>query len=103
MSYGLEVYDAQGNLIVSPDINMSIILGYITTGTEDGSHTDGNLNMSKGFAVSCGYTQNDSDPNYLRKNPPHISVDGDTVSWKFGNMAAENRANIQIMYGVCGL
>jgi len=92
MAAGLVLWDGSGNVVLDTAHRLTRVLGAFESGISDGSLT------SEGFAQGTPWHVR-LTPD-LGLTPPKITVTGNTLSWTFGNVAAEFRRSAFIMYGV---
>ena len=87
MPQGIEVRDANGNVIVNIDSRLARYISVVNTGTSNGSVSVANSVVLPTVA---------SEPV---AGQPQLSVAGGTVSWSFGNLESSRRvaADVQIL------
>jgi len=92
MGQGLQIWNASGGLVLDTSHRLTRVLGSFESGTSDGSLTSPGFSQGTPWHVrltsQLGYTA------------PTITVSGNTLSWSFGNVAAEFRRSAFIIYGV---
>ena len=92
MAMGIKVWDASGNLIVKEDDSLCRLIGYVDTGTSNGSVTNG------GFSTGTGYWVASVKTTSANLNYPSVSLSGNTLSWTFANTTT--RGSCIVHYGV---
>lgn len=80
MAQGLQVFDADGNLVCDVTTRFTRILGSGRTGYADGSITDDKLKDGEVWAYVTGLHGKLNDTPPL---PPIFSAQGNTLSWEF--------------------
>ena len=86
---GLQVFDANGNVIVSMDTKITKVLGYGDTGISDGYIEDENLKYGGVWLIITERLSGDDDIDYSNirysRSYPHFkpyNADG-KISWEF--------------------
>lgn len=97
MPQGLELWDASGNQQLDYTSSAPLILGYVDSGTSDGSFTithalrdAGTLFTLSQFSRIIGYG-------------PQVTLSGYTINWSFLVTAATlylSKGNTRIFYGI---
>lgn len=83
MAVGLQVWDANGNLVVDITDRLSKILGTVYTGSSNGSVTVSGLSEGEPFCTACPIAVQGG--NLFNLIPPRITInkEANTVSWQF--------------------
>lgn len=96
MPQGLQIRDANGNMILDITDRLTRVLGSFSTGTTDGSHTDAALSSGTPWLHA---TSSNPFNVYVCK----YTITGNTISWAFSNLgyiAAGSRQAEYVIYGV---
>lgn len=93
MSFGLEVYDENGNTILDSNSRCSRMLGNINTTTATGSVT-APFNEGSPFFFVMGAYVGIGNLSY----GPNITISGNTLSWTY--TSGSPNTNLTIVYGV---
>lgn len=93
MSFGLQVFNAAGGIILDTNTRAARILARISTGTANGSYTYSGAFSGELQAVLDA-------PNYGNGGSriPSVSVSGTTVNWSFSAGLEPARACIIIVF-----
>lgn len=95
MAVGARFKDASGNVLGDYTTRYGRILGYVDTGTSDGSVEDAGLEEAEAIWLTIPY--GGSAVGNIRKLPTVTVVD-DTLSWTFGG--ASLKTACRIWYGI---
>lgn len=91
MAAGLQVWDANGSLIVDLSTRLGRILGVTTFSSSTGSITDADFASGTPFFIASPTSV--SSPSF----GPKLTISGTTLSWDFeGRVASAHR----LVYGV---
>lgn len=92
MGAGLQVFDASGEIVSDDSTQIGRVLGYVDTGTSDGSLTNATLAEGKPWYQIMGL-----DVGYYCLLA-EVSFSGTTMSWTFNGSTYKN--SCRIIYGV---
>lgn len=103
MPAGLQVWDANGRLIVDSGTFGGRVLGSFDASADSGTHTDGRLAGQRVFAFplptlvsTTAYNLGEEASPYL----PNLSISGVSITWTRGAFLYENRGTCIVFYGV---
>lgn len=96
MPQGLEIWNANGDLVLDINSRIGLIISHIQTGTVDGSVTDARLGVGTPFWFCV---LNSFTVGYVPVTPT-ISLSGNTLSWQFPGYTYGVRSACTISYGV---
>jgi len=95
MSQGLQIWDANGQLILDTTYRVARRLGTVTTGMSNGSLNIPDLSQGQPFFISEALR--DPGSYYVI---PSVSISGTTLSWSFPSQYPEQRNSMSVTYGV---
>lgn len=103
MPAGLQVWDANGRLIVDSGTFGGRVLGSFDASADSGAFTDVRLSGQRVFAFplptlvsTTAYALGAQASPYI----PRLTVSGATISWQRGTFVYENRGTCIVFYGV---
>lgn len=100
MPQGLQVWDANGNLIIDVTDRLTRVLGEFYTGTSNGSVTNPGLTTGTPWWIAIPTTNINVNNNNMAKYLT-FSVSGSTLAWSFGAVYPIQVAiNHKVIYGV---
>jgi hypothetical protein len=94
MPQGLQVFDAQGRVVVDLADRVGRIVAVFPTGTEDGSRVVGGLDGGIPFMVVQGMGLS------IQAYTPTVQLSGNTVSWVFDQVTVIERTSVNVFVGV---
>lgn len=94
MAYGLQIFDAAGNLIVDTNTRIGTFLDIVSISNADGSATNAALAMGTPF-----WLLHVLDTAY-NSIAPSVSVSGTTISWAWRTPGDSGNPNCKLIYGV---
>lgn len=94
MPQGLQIWDSNGNLILSTNDRVTKIVGIVRI-SENGFVTDEQLNQGTIWYAPCNYSQPASS-GYLTF--PEIKIEGTTIKWTYPS--TNRRVEMDLIYGV---
>lgn len=100
MPAGLQVWDANGNVVFDSTVKTTYVIGYANTGTSNGSLTDTNLVGRENSFWVCVVEV--PEPSSFSKGiaiPDFTLADG-VLSWTFSTGSFIEIQDIRFMYGV---
>lgn len=103
LAAGLQVFDADGNVIVDLPTRITKYLGVAETGVVDGSITDDELLGGTGWIIGAKQTliyDPDGSPNNYNIWYPKFTISGNTISWTFGKDYTRLKINVKFYYGI---
>jgi len=94
MAYGFRARDGAGNIVVEYTDRLTRVLGWVDTGTSNGSIYIGDADGVPFYALA-GTTGIGTDVCF-----PTISLSGRTLSWTFNTGFASSFKSVKVVYGV---
>jgi hypothetical protein len=96
MAYGLQCFDAAGNLTFQISDQLFRVLGVVGIGTSDGSFSDPAL----ADGIPAAFFVADASTIYVSPWQPRVYVSGTTVVYSFNPVNQGTRTGGYIIYGI---
>ncbi|NIF28323.1 hypothetical protein F3J44_18300 [Pantoea sp. Tr-811] len=99
MPQGLQVWDAQGRLILDVTDRLSRILGQVATGSAAGAIAV--PEFAAGYGTPWAFVQQrNASANQFGKRCARVTISGTTLSWDFPGLSSWEILPAVIQYGV---